>query len=156
MGKIFTLQIDGTPYEIEQQGKAVLVNGKRFEPEVAGATVMIGDTKLNIEVGADQVHIDGIAHLYSTEGLDECAADVAQAAPHPAAVDGALAAIMPGLIIKVPVAVGAAVSAGDVIVVLEAMKMENEICTPTDGTVKELWVKPGDIVEQNQKLALIE
>lgn len=156
MGKTFTLQIDGTDYEIEQQGKAVLVNGKRFEPEVAGATVMIGDTKLNIEVGANQVHIDGIAHLYSTTGLDESAAGVSPATIHPAAGDGALAAIMPGLIIKVPVSVGDAVSAGDVIVVLEAMKMENEICTPTDGTVKELWVKPGDIVEQNQRLALIE
>ncbi|MBP6876290.1 MAG: biotin/lipoyl-binding protein [Candidatus Eisenbacteria bacterium] len=63
---------------------------------------------------------------------------------------------MPGLIIRVPVQQGDAVKAGDVIVVLEAMKMENEICAPIDGTVKELWVKRGDIVEQNKKLALIE
>ncbi|MFH1143892.1 MAG: biotin/lipoyl-containing protein [Candidatus Eisenbacteria bacterium] len=156
MGKSFTLYLDGVAYTIEQQGKAVLVNGKRFDPEISGAAVVLGDSKLNIEIGEGQVFIDGIAHLLATDGLDECPSGELAAVASVGAGDGALAAIMPGLIIKVPVSVGDAVAAGDVIVVLEAMKMENEICSPIDGVVKEIRVKPGDIVEQNQKLALIE
>lgn len=54
---------------------------------------------------------------------------------------------MPGTILDVKVAPGAAVKAGDPLVILEAMKMENDIVAPKDGTVASVSVKKGDSVE---------
>jgi biotin carboxyl carrier protein len=154
MGKNFTLHLDGTAYEIEVQGRSILVNGTRFEPRVAGTSVTIGELTQAVELSEGRAFVDGIAHPYETEGLDERPRE--EASGSAAASEGDLAAIMPGLIIKVLVKEGDSVSAGDVIVILEAMKMENEICTPMDGTVSEIAVKAGDVVEQNQILARIE
>lgn len=80
------------------------------------------------------------------------------AAPEPAAVQGEgteVVAPMPGTVLDVKVANGAAVKAGDPIVVLEAMKMENDIVAPVDGTVTSLLVKKGDTVESNDVMATI-
>lgn len=63
-----------------------------------------------------------------------------------------LKAPMPGLVVSVPVEDGQAVRKGDVLVVLESMKMQNELKTPRDGQVTRLRVKPGDQVEQHQNL----
>lgn len=59
---------------------------------------------------------------------------------------------MPGLVIDVRVSEGDSVKKGDPILVLEAMKMENIIKSPTDGTVKKINVKKGVAVEKNQVL----
>jgi pyruvate carboxylase subunit B len=69
---------------------------------------------------------------------------------------GAVMAIMPGKIIRVMVEVGQEVAEGEAICVLEAMKMENELHARQAGTVKALYVKPGDDVEKDQVLAEIE
>lgn len=63
-----------------------------------------------------------------------------------------LKAPMPGLVISVPVGEGQAVKRGDVLVVLESMKMQNELKSPQDGVVARLRVKEGDRVEQRQTL----
>ena len=59
---------------------------------------------------------------------------------------------MPGTILDVKVAVGDTVKAGDPVVVLEAMKMENEICAPHDGTVGSVSVQKGATVETGATL----
>lgn len=59
---------------------------------------------------------------------------------------------MPGNILDVKVSNGAAVKSGDVLIVLEAMKMENEIVAPADGTVASINVGKGDTVEAGQTL----
>jgi biotin carboxyl carrier protein len=59
---------------------------------------------------------------------------------------------MPGLIITLKVAVGDTVKAGDQLLILEAMKMENILKSPGDGVVKKIKVKKGDSVEKNQVL----
>jgi len=59
---------------------------------------------------------------------------------------------MPGNILDVKVAVGASVKAGDVLVILEAMKMENEIVAPQDGTVASINVHKGDTVNSGDTL----
>ncbi len=63
---------------------------------------------------------------------------------------------MPGTIVRVPVAEGDQVEVGDVVLVLEAMKMENELYAPVTGTVKAIYVEPGQAVEMNAVLAEIE
>lgn len=63
-----------------------------------------------------------------------------------------LKAPMPGLVLDVVVAEGAAVKKGDALIILEAMKMENILKSPTDGQIKKISVKKGVAVEKNQLL----
>jgi biotin carboxyl carrier protein len=62
---------------------------------------------------------------------------------------------MPGTILKVNVQNGAAVKKGDVLMVLEAMKMENEIMAPADGTVASVNVQSGAAVEAGAVLCTL-
>ena len=79
----------------------------------------------------------------------------APAAPAPAASAGSItvSAPMPGKILNVKANVGASVKKGDVILVLEAMKMENDVVAPEDGTVASINVAAGDAVEAGDVLA---
>ena len=74
----------------------------------------------------------------------------AAAAAAPAAGDNTVTAPMPGKIVKLVASVGQAVNAGDVLLILEAMKMENEIVAPQDGTVASINVSKSDSVEAGQ------
>ncbi|MBR5870448.1 MAG: acetyl-CoA carboxylase biotin carboxyl carrier protein subunit, partial [Clostridia bacterium] len=62
---------------------------------------------------------------------------------------------MPGNILKVNVSAGQAVKKGDVLMILEAMKMENEICAPADGTVASVNVNSGATVESGAVLCTL-
>lgn len=82
----------------------------------------------------------------------------APAAPAPAAATGAgtpVKAPMPGTLVSYKVAKGQAVSAGQVILILEAMKMENEIVAPRAGVVAALCCNPGSSVNTGDVLAEI-
>ena len=83
------------------------------------------------------------------------AAAPAPAAPAAAADGQKVLSPMPGTILSVNVSVGAAVKAGDVLLILEAMKMENEIVAPCDGTVKQLAVQKGSTVATDELLAVV-
>jgi len=63
---------------------------------------------------------------------------------------------MAGRIVALKTAVGSQAGEGDALVVLEAMKMENEVASPRRGTVKELYVKPGDLVKAGDRLCLVQ
>ncbi|HEX2995958.1 MAG TPA: biotin/lipoyl-containing protein [Anaerolineales bacterium] len=63
-----------------------------------------------------------------------------------------LRAPMPGLVVTVPVEEGQAVKKGDVLLILESMKMQNELKSPRDGTIGRIRVKAGETVEQKQTL----
>ena len=78
----------------------------------------------------------------------------AAAAPAAPAAAGAttVSAPMPGIILDVKVQPGAAVKAGQVLLILEAMKMENDIVAPVDGTVAGVSVKKGDTVNAGDAL----
>lgn len=80
---------------------------------------------------------------------------VASAPAASAAKEGnvAVSAPMPGKILAVKAKEGDSVKAGDVLLVLEAMKMENDIVAPQDGVVASINVKVGDSVESGAKLA---
>ncbi len=83
------------------------------------------------------------------------AAPAAAAAPAVTGAGEAVSAPMPGTILKVNVTVGKAVKAGDVLCVLEAMKMENDIAAPKDGTVTQVVVSKGASVATGDALIVI-
>jgi glutaconyl-CoA decarboxylase len=82
--------------------------------------------------------------------------------PAPASVttvragDRTIPAPMPGKILAVKVVAGDAVARGDVLMILEAMKMENDILAPMDGAVKSVHVQPGDTVNTGDVLLLMQ
>ena len=79
----------------------------------------------------------------------------AGAAPPPRIGEGTVIAPMQGLIVKVPVKPGDSVKLGDVVAVLEAMKMQNDIVTTVAGKVSAVYVKEGQVVTPNQPLLAI-
>ena len=86
------------------------------------------------------------------------AAPVATQPPAPAPVSGsgtAVKAPMPGTILKVNVTAGQSVKAGDIMFILEAMKMENEIVAPSDGTVSQVVAAKGSSVATDDVLAYL-
>lgn len=82
----------------------------------------------------------------------------APAAPKaaPVAAAGATVSPMPGTILKVNVKEGDTVKAGDSVVILEAMKMENDITAPKDGVVKKLFVNEKQTVAKGEALFEVE
>ena len=83
------------------------------------------------------------------------AAAAPAAAPAGAAGSVSVSAPMPGKVVAVKAAVGQAVKKGDVILVLEAMKMENDIVAPQDGTIASINASTGDSVESGAVLATL-
>ncbi len=67
-----------------------------------------------------------------------------------------ISAPMPGLVIGTPFEAGATITAGQTVIVLEAMKMENDLPSPINGTIKEVKVNTGQTVDQGQLLVIIE
>ena len=87
------------------------------------------------------------------------AAQAAPAAAAPAALTGEGEPVntpLPGTILQIKVTAGQSVKKGDVLVVLEAMKMENEITAPNDGTVTQIVAQPGATVETGAVLLVLK
>lgn len=98
------------------------------------------------------------ADVKTTASPAPAAAPTPAATPAPAAVSAGgetVAAPMPGNILAVNVQNGAAVKKGDVLMILEAMKMENEIMAPCDGTIASVNVTKGSTVETGAVLCVI-
>ena len=150
----FTLTLDGTPYKIVVDGNSFLVNGQPFVIGFEDEKVLVDGVPYDVKFEGDKVVASGIAYDLLVEGLVE-----EKAGPKAATVvagEGAVTAIMPGKIIRVLVAEGDEVAEGDVVCILEAMKMENELKAPKAGVVKALYVEPGRDVETGAVLAEIE
>ncbi len=173
MSREWSLTLDGVTYRITVDGNSVLVNGQPFvvgfdEPvnaDKGSARVVVDGTPYDVSLSpnGDRVVIGGIAYDLLVEGLEReqpgalgPSAGVAAGRPGVAAGAGAVKAIMPGKIIRILVAEGDTVAEGDVICILEAMKMENELKAPQAGTVKALYVQPGQDVESGAVLVDIE
>lgn len=77
-------------------------------------------------------------------------------APAPAGAGEKVTAPMPGTILDVKVSVGDTVTKGQAIMILEAMKMENDIVAPCDGKITSVTVKKGDTVNSSDTLATVQ
>jgi glutaconyl-CoA/methylmalonyl-CoA decarboxylase subunit gamma len=109
-----------------------------------------------------RVTVNGTAYEVELEELTGAAPAAPAAAPAPAAAQAAPAggeqvvSPMPGTILSVSVAAGARVTRGQVLMILEAMKMENEIMCPRDGTVVSVGASKGMAVESGTPLCVIQ
>ena len=112
---------------------------------------LIGSRDGGLTVVVDGRAVDAVV-------LDERAARLASAAAggRQRTSETAVRAPMPGLVVAVPVEVGQSVARGTTLVVLSAMKMQNELTAPADATVKEVLVGAGQTVDQNQVLVRLE
>jgi biotin carboxyl carrier protein len=92
--------------------------------------------------------------LYPVKVQDERALRLARglAGFVPASGEIPIRAPMPGLVVSVPVQAGQEVNKGDVLVILESMKMDNELCAPRDGRVARVHVEEGAGVEARSTL----
>ena len=108
-----------------------------------------------------RVNVNGSLYEIEIEEMSAPATMSAPAAPAAAPVSAAPAggqkveAPMPGTILDIKVQAGQSVKKGDVLIILEAMKMENDIVAPQDGTVKQIVVSKGASVDTDAVLAVI-
>jgi len=98
-----------------------------------------------------------LGELYTVHVEDEATRRAAKPRPERPLEDGEIAirSPIPGLIFDVPVTAGQKVEAGDILVIVEAMKMENELRAPREGVVQATHVAPGDGVDKGQVLVTI-
>ena len=154
----FVIEID--------QDKKILVNGEPYEidfqqlPDAGVATLLLNNRSLEafVEERDDdtwEVLIHG--ELYTVSVQDERAHRLAKARGIGTSTtgDATVKSPMPGIIVMVLVSEGDVVSKGDKVVILESMKMENELKAPRDGVVVRVQVKPGQSVEKGEALVVI-
>ncbi len=122
----------------------VILNGKKFEIEVEeGKAVVLSETAV---APASQ----------STLAPVPAAAPVSPlTAPTPVGTGTPVNAPLPGSVIAVKVSAGQTVKSGDTLVVIEAMKMENEIAAPRNGTISSVAVSNGQSVESGTPLVYL-
>lgn len=124
---------------------------KKFNVTVNGTTY---------EVEVEEVKAAGGAAPAPKPAAAPAPKPAAAAAPAPAktsagAGEHSIDAPMPGKVVKLVAAEGAAVKAGEVLLILEAMKMQNEITADADGTVKKFNVSAGQSVKAHESLVII-
>ena len=128
----------------------VTLNGRTYEVEVEAGKAMLLDEYEAIVPSAPAAAPAPVAA--APVAAAPAAAPAAAAAP---VAGEAVTAPMPGNILKVAVTAGQAVKEGDLLVVLEAMKMENEIFAPCNGTVAQVLVSKGSTVDTGATMVVL-
>ncbi len=166
--------IGGRTYEVEVRGETVVVDGHEFpiklREDQGYTTVTAGGVGYRVQLPPEAERQSGMAiavgyrpftvewegHLGSGPAPRETKpAQASGAAPGPGARGGITAQIA-GRVMSIKVKAGDAVKKGDVLLLLEAMKMENEIKASADGLVKDVLVTEGARVAEGQTLIVIE
>ena len=129
----------------------VTLNGRTYEVEVEAGKAMLLDEYEAIVPSAPAAAPVAAAPVAAAPA----AAPAAPAAPVVTGAGESVTAPMPGTILRVNVQNGQAVKEGDLLVVLEAMKMENEIYAPKNGTVSQVVVSKGASVNTGDALVVI-
>ena len=148
--------VKGVDYEVEIQDiegniANVTVNGIPFEVEMK-QPVKAGKQK--VKLGGEQTVKGENNNSSSTSAAKATAAPIAK--PTAAAAGKPVVAPLPGTINEIKVKVGDKVNAGDTVVILEAMKMQNNIEAETSGTITSINVNKGDAVMEGDTLVTIK
>ena len=151
--KDYSLKINGQNYDVQIDDvnenssiARVTVNGTPYEVEIAGAK-SVAASKPQVAAASKEANYAKITPS-GTAGTPRAAA--------PAAAAGAIKCPLPGTVLAVKVAVGDTVAVGQTLVVLEAMKMENNINADKDGKVTAVNVSKGESVLEGTDLVIIE
>jgi biotin carboxyl carrier protein len=137
--KPFILKVDNKNYRVELPR---IDRGKEFSVRVEEATF-----KAQVKIPARKASLSAFEPTAVTP--------IKRVAANRQAVEGGIMAPMTGKIVKVKVKKGDEVKAGQVLCVIEAMKMENEIIAPKAGAVKEVYVSDGSSVSEGEPLLII-
>jgi biotin carboxyl carrier protein len=156
-GKEYTIEID-QEHEISVNGEKYAIDFQQL-PEGGTLSLLINNRSLEAIVEERDEAWEVLLHgeLYTVQVQDERSYRLAQARGSLVDEKGTLAirSPMPGLILDILVAEGDRVEQGDKVVILESMKMENELRAGRDGVVTRVYVEKGDSVEKNQELVTI-
>lgn len=155
----FTLMLEGQPYDVERRGDLMVVNGVEFPFAMKEGVVTVSGTPKAVKLpSGTTAEVDGIAYAIEAKGLEEPKTTKSRKAASAGAAEeaGAVTAIMPGLIIKILKNEGDQVTAGETVMILEAMKMQNDLTAKTSGVIRQMNVKQGENVEMRQVLCVIE
>jgi biotin carboxyl carrier protein len=170
--------VGGRSYEVEVRGNTIVVDGHDFpiaQSTVDGVlTVTAGGIRYRVQLPAEEARVSGMevevdhrpfavawegnlgGGAFHGSGRRSVAQGATIASVGAAAVKGGVAAQIAGRIVSVKVKVGDVVAGGDVLLLLEAMKMENEIKAPGAGTVSAVLVTEGQRVGEGETLVVIE
>jgi len=155
--------IDEQSYEIEiDNDGAILVNGELRDVDflnLGGSlySIITGNKSLEAVIDDDEGKIAVMmgGQLFETQVLDERAMLLMQRRGGLKITSGEVNAPMPGLIVIVTVEVGQVVAQGDTVVILESMKMQNELKSPVAGVVRAIHVEASQAVDKGQMLVEI-
>jgi glutaconyl-CoA/methylmalonyl-CoA decarboxylase subunit gamma len=155
----YFVAIAGRTLEVVVAGEQVLVDGRPFAAHLSPVPgtplrhLLLGNASFTLAMessgrGEWAVGFHGLRHRVQV--IDERTRHIRSLTGDRAggSGQGVLRAPMPGLVIRVQVVVGQAVAAGQAVVALEAMKMENELRAPGTGVVRAVAVEPGQAVEK--------
>ena len=147
-GSNYKVSIDGVEHVVD----AHQVAGQLWSILYQGASFVVDVTQLPTE--EYEVLIQGDCHKFTL--MNEQRRAMLRAGGKGSAGKAMVTSPMPGKVVKLLVKEGQEVGAGEGVVVVEAMKMENELKSAVTGKVKEIFVKEGEVVELGSKLLLVE
>jgi biotin carboxyl carrier protein len=155
VGKVITIEIEGKPYQAEikktPKGLNVVVEKKIFSIKLDESHVSVNGQKHSIEVR----NLRRGRPSWDNTMDNEDESKGGKSAQKISGGEGMIHPPMPGRVISIKVKVGDSVKMGSPLIVLEAMKMQNEIVSNIDGFVREIRVSEGDLVESSDVLVVI-
>ena len=134
--RLFSLLMDNNSYEVLIEPITDAAGG----PRITGYRVLVGGKVYVVEVDSLERHLLSRLAVPAAAPQDELA----------------VRAPMPGLVVSLSVDAGQSVTAGQVLLTLESMKMENEVCAPRDGVVRAVHVSAGELVVGQKVLLRIK
>ena len=140
------VSVDGVAYEVDfapvgdQPVYSLLMNGKSY------------DAHVYLDEDTWQVMCHGAMYSVAVEDEREKRLRAAMGGGVSGQEEYHLKSPMPGMVVSVPVCEGQTVEKGEVLLILESMKMQNELRSPRGGTIARLRVHPGDRVEQKETM----
>jgi biotin carboxyl carrier protein len=153
-GRSGRLDLDAGHFRYEREGSEAIERDFSVVPLAPGSfSVLIGGRSYEAVASGTEIRVNGRA--FSVELFDPRALRGRKAA---GAIEGRrnIAAMMPGKVVRLLVAAGDPVESGQGLIVVEAMKMQNEMKSPQAGRVVEVKTKPGAAVSAGEVLMVIE